>query len=80
MYRYIVLGWDDGNAPENCVTFADQRIAIISLLHKRASLLTFIFLLFGGGPEALPWKSSCDEIHEDVAQRLHVVPPALFNA
>ena len=30
-------------------------------------------------PQALPRQSPCDEVHKDVSQRLHVVPPTLFD-
>ena len=30
--------------------------------------------------QSLPWQATSIEVHEDVPQALHVVPPALFNA
>ena len=40
----------------------------------------FVLLLFGGGLEALPRQGSAVEVHEDVAQRLHVVAAGLLDA
>jgi len=43
-------------------------------------LTNFLVLLFlGGGLESLPGQTSSVEVHQDVAQRLHVVTSALFN-
>ena len=41
--------------------------------------LTFIFLLLRRGAKALPRQGSGDEVHEDVAQGFHVVPPTLLD-
>ena len=41
--------------------------------------LTFVFLLFCCGAEALPGQGSSDEVHEDVAEALHVVSAALLD-
>mmetsp|Transcript_12576 Transcript_12576/g.26627 ORF Transcript_12576/g.26627 Transcript_12576/m.26627 type:complete len:345 (+) Transcript_12576:829-1863(+) len=39
----------------------------------------FVLLLFGVGFESLPGKRPADEIHQDVTQRLEVVPAALLD-
>lgn len=38
----------------------------------------FVLLPLGGGFQALPGQGAQVEVHEDVAQRLQVVPPGLF--
>ena len=39
-----------------------------------------VLLLLGGGLEALPRQAAPQEVHQHVAQRLDVVPPALLDA
>merc|ERR1719193_1047113 len=41
-------------------------------------LLVFLFL--SCSLQSLPWQATSVEVHEDVPQALHVVPPALLNA
>ncbi len=43
-------------------------------------MLTLVFLLLGGRPEALPREGPGDKVHEDVPERLHIVASTLFNA
>ena len=38
-----------------------------------------VLLLLGGGLEPLPGQGAPVEVHQHVAQALHVVPPALFD-
>lgn len=40
----------------------------------------FVLLLFCGGFEALPRQRSPEEVHDNIAQRLDVVTPALLDA
>ena len=39
----------------------------------------FVLLLLGGSLESLPGEGAAVEVHEHVAQGLHVVPPALLD-
>jgi hypothetical protein len=39
-----------------------------------------VLLLLGGGLQSLPGEGAPVEVHEDVAQGLHVVSPALFDS
>jgi len=39
-----------------------------------------VLLLLGGGLQSLPGEGASVEVHEDVAQGLHVVSPALFDS
>ena len=58
-------------------------VLVFFLLRTSANLtkmeLTFVFLLLCGRSEALPRERASDEIHEDVPEGLHVIPPTLFN-
>jgi len=39
-----------------------------------------VLLLLRCSPQALPWQGALDEVHEDIAETLHVVPSALLDA
>ena len=58
------------------ITLTSDNIKRLLLYMK----LTFVFLLFGGGSEALPGQRSCDEVHQDVSEGFHVVATGLLNA
>jgi len=40
----------------------------------------FIFLLLGCSLQSLPRKATSVEVHENISQALHVIPPTLLNA
>merc|ERR1719282_654603 len=39
-----------------------------------------VLLLLRCSPQALPWQCALDEVHEDIAETLHIVPSALLDA
>ena len=59
------------------------RVALTQCLYRRRHLLLgdlLVFLLLRRRFEALPREGATHEVHEDVAERLQVVPAALFHA
>jgi hypothetical protein len=59
------------------------REALAQLLDWRALLLLadlLVLLLIGLRPKTLPWQPAPQEVHEDVSERLEVIPPGLLPA
>ena len=54
--------------------------ALYQVIHHPSIIkLTFVFLLLRCGAQTLPRQSSSDEVHQNVAQTLHVVSAALLD-
>jgi len=52
-------------------------------LHRRGHLLLtdlLVLLLLGGGLQSLPWEAASVEVHENIAQTLHVISATLLNS
>ena len=65
------------------MSFKARSIHLAQHLHRRGHLLLtdlLVLLLLGGGLQSLPWEAASVEVHENIAQTLHVISATLLNS